>query len=93
MAKDQMMREELEKVLAWANDKLAAGQEPPWAWYQYMKLRETIEAILAGMDAVTTDHSPQSVQHQEKHLQLVDASNPQDTSQRRLAGLPTRLPT
>ena len=87
------MREDLEKVLAWANHKLAAGQEPPWAWYQYMKLRETIEEILAGMDAVTTDHSQQSVQHKDNHLRLVDASDPQDTSRCRPAGLPTRLPT
>ena len=47
-----MTREELEKVRQWANDKIAAGQEPPWAWYQYMKLRETLDAILSGMAAV-----------------------------------------
>ena len=35
-----MTREELEKVRAWANDKIATGTEPPWAWSQYMKLRE-----------------------------------------------------
>lgn len=46
-----MTRGEIERMLAWANQKLATGQEPPWAWYQYMKLRETLEAILAGMDA------------------------------------------
>ena len=45
-----MRREELEKVRQWADDKIAAGQEPPWAWYQYMKLRETLDAILSGMD-------------------------------------------
>ena len=39
-----MTRAELERVLDWANDKLATGAEPPWAWYQYMKLRETLEA-------------------------------------------------
>ena len=48
-----MRREELEKVRQWADDKIAAGQEPPWAWYQYMKLRETLDAILSGMAATT----------------------------------------
>ena len=47
------MREELERIREWADAKIAAGQEPPWAWYQYMKLRETLDAILAGMAAVT----------------------------------------
>ena len=86
------MRGELEKVLEWASEKLAAGQEPPWAWYQYMKLCETLEAILAGMDSTTTDHSPQSAQHPEKHLQLVDSSDPQDNAPRRPVGLPTQTP-
>ena len=43
-----MTRTELERVLNWADDKLAAGAEPPWEWYQYMKLRETLQAILGG---------------------------------------------
>ena len=47
-----MTRAELERVREWALQKLATGEEPPWAWYQYMKLREALEAILAGMDAV-----------------------------------------
>ena len=60
-----MSREELERLRAWADDKLATGEEPPWAWYQYMKLRETLDAILAGMSVsatlaiVTTENSPQ----------------------------------
>ena len=57
-----MTRTELERVLNWANDKLAAGAEPPRAWYQYMKLRETLQAILAGIQAASprTESSPQS---------------------------------
>jgi hypothetical protein len=46
-----MGRDDLERVRAWANAKLATGEEPPWAWYQYMKLCETLDAILAGMTA------------------------------------------
>jgi hypothetical protein len=86
------MREELERVLAWANEKLMAGEEPPWAWYQYMKLRETVEAILAGMDAATTDHSQQSREHPEKHLRVVESSDQLDSARRHPVGLPTREP-
>ena len=54
-----MTRAELERVQEWALQKLATGEEP-WAWYQYMKLGETLDAILAGMDTVTpqTANSP-----------------------------------
>lgn len=86
------MRDELEKVLAWANEKIATGQEPPWAWYQYMKLRETVESILAGMDVVTTESSPQSAEHPGKHLRLVDSTGQQDSVRRHPPGLPTQLP-
>ena len=30
--------------------QLAEGTERPWSVYQYMKLREAAESILAGMD-------------------------------------------
>jgi hypothetical protein len=44
------MRQELERVRVWATEQLAAGTERPWSVYQYMKLREASESILAGMD-------------------------------------------
>lgn len=45
----QMTRADLERMRSWADAKIATGEEPPWAWYQYMKLRETLDAIIAGM--------------------------------------------
>lgn len=86
------MQKQLEQVREWADTKLASGEEPPWAWYQYMKLRETLDAILAGMAVVTTESSPQSEQHQETRLRLVEATDPQDNAQRHPAGLPTQTP-
>lgn len=86
------MRSELEQVREWADKKLSAGEEPPWAWYQYMKLRETLDAILSGMDVVTTENSQQSGPHSEKHLRLVGATDSQDTSPPRRVGLPTQMP-
>src|SRR3990167_378197 len=41
--------QELRRIRHWADAKIASGQEPPLAWYQYMKLVETLDAIIAGM--------------------------------------------
>ncbi|MEQ9151587.1 MAG: hypothetical protein RLO06_08830 [Parvibaculum sp.] len=88
------MRDELETVREWADAKIKAGEEPPWAWFQYMKLRETLDQILAGMDAtVTLQDSPESPDSSEKHLRLVGDSDQQDSAQRHSAGLPVHLPT
>ena len=35
----------LELCRHWAEGRVATGNEPPWAWYQYMKLIETVSAI------------------------------------------------
>jgi hypothetical protein len=91
-----MTREELEKARAWADEKLSLGQEPPWAWYQYMKLRETLDAILAGQAATAvfspTENSPQLAGRPERHLRLVDEAHQKDISQPRHVGLPIQLP-
>jgi hypothetical protein len=87
------MRDELQKVRDWANEKIAAGQEPPWAWYQYMKLRETCDAILTGMEATTPlEGSPQSALHPGAHLRLVEDTCPQGSAPHRPAGLPVQMP-
>jgi len=88
-----MTRDDLEKMRAWADAKLATGQEPPCAWYQYMKLRETLDAILAGMAATRSmDHSRQSEQHSGSHLRLVDANDQQDTALSHQVGVAVQLP-
>jgi hypothetical protein len=78
-----MTKAELERVRDWALGKLATGEEPPWAWYQYMKLRETMDAILSAMDSVTlqTESSPQSASRPGTHLRLVVATGSQDIVQ------------
>ena len=45
-----MTRQELQRVRAWAEMQIAAGQDPTWVWYQYMKLREALDGIIAGME-------------------------------------------
>lgn len=87
-------REELERVRTWALAKIATGEEPPWAWYQYMKLRETLDTILAGMDATMpqTESSPLAVERQGAHLRLVEATNSPNTVPPLQSGMPVPLP-
>ncbi len=86
------MEDDLQRIREWANAKLATGEEPPWAWYQYMKLREALDAILSGMAAVTKESSPQSGQHQETHLRLVVANCLPNISQLHQPEISTPLP-
>jgi len=91
---DKKIRADLERLREWAGEKIGAGNEPPWAWYQYMKLRETIDAILGGMGVVsTTASSPQSEQPQDSGLRLAVCNDPQEIARRRQRGTPVRLPT
>jgi hypothetical protein len=90
-----MTRAELERVREWAMQKLATGEEPPWAWYQYMKLRETLDAILAGMEAVMPqrENSPQEVPRRGTRLRLVEATYSPDGAQHCRSDEPVQLPT
>ena len=87
------MKADLERVRAWAREKIQGGQEPPWAWYQYMKLVETLDAILAGMAAtITTESSQQSDSRPGGHLRLVGSTRPQDNAPPHHVGLPIQMP-
>ncbi len=46
-----MTRQELQRLRAWADEKITANQEPQWAWYQLMKLREALDAVIGQMEA------------------------------------------
>lgn len=87
------MKDNLERVREWANQKIQGGGEPPWAWYQYMKLIETVDAILGGLEAVNpTASSPQSDQHRDMHLRLVDSTYRPDTAQHHPVETPVQMP-
>ncbi|HEY3516015.1 MAG TPA: hypothetical protein VGL98_03130 [Gammaproteobacteria bacterium] len=51
------MERRIDRCLAlcrdWAEGRVASGNEPPWAWYQYMKLIETVTAIQTSRAAVS----------------------------------------
>ncbi len=73
---------DLKKILSWTKEKLQGEDHPPWAWYNYMKLQEALNAVIKGRD-VKTGNLLQSEERPETHLQLVDSKYPQDTSQHR----------
>ncbi len=86
--------EELQRVRDWADAKIATGAEPPWAWYQLMKLRETLDAILAGMEATMRplEGSPESQQRSGSVLRLVVCNNSPDSAPRHSVDQPVQLP-
>ena len=67
-----------------AIEKLSTGSEPPWVWYQLMKLREASEALMAGMDATQPMVGLQGLeQRRGAGFRLVGATDPQQTVQHR----------
>lgn len=90
---DEKAARQLNDVRQWAKDKIASGEEPPWAWFQYMKLIEVADAILGGISCVaTTENSQQSAAHQDARLRLVDSTYQQETAQRHPSGVPEQMP-
>jgi hypothetical protein len=90
---DIMTREQLQQVRAWADKKIATGAEPPWSWYQHMKLCEALDAILAGMNATRPMEDLQvSASRRGAGLRLVDSADPQETAPRRLDQQQVQLP-
>ena len=65
-------QQQLEAVRDWAKEKIESGKEPPWAWFQYMKLVETLDTILCGRASVITRENSQIfTKHKAVNLQLV----------------------
>lgn len=84
---------QLQDVRQWAKDKIAGGQEPPWSWYQHMKLIDAIDAILSGAECtITTENLPQSGLHQGAYLRLVDPTGQQDSAQHHPSDVPVQMP-
>lgn len=78
----------------WAKQKIKEGHEPPWSWYQYMKLIETLDAIAAARLAGTTEteSSPLRERRPGASLQLVDQTYQPNTVRSHPAEPPVRLP-
>jgi hypothetical protein len=86
------IEKQLASIKEWAQEKAQGGSEPPWAWYQYMKLVEAINAIETGFSATTTENSLQPVERSGKLIQLGVAKCSQDNAQRHPDTIPVPLP-
>jgi len=76
----------------WADEKIKGGQEPPWAWFQYMKLIETIDAISESIGVTTTENSQQPGPHLEMPNQPTETSCHLSTSRLHLGSTKKPLP-
>ena len=47
-------RDELALLRAWSEERLEAAEKATGEWFQYMRLREALDAILIAMDARPT---------------------------------------
>ena len=89
-----MTKSDLERIREMAIEKLTTGNEPPWVWYQLMKLREASEALMAGMDATQPTaglREPDS--RQAAGLRPAGITWSQDNAQRHPDMVPVQLPT
>lgn len=77
-------RSDLERVRDWAAQKIADGGEPPSAWYQYMKLREALDALIDGVAlSFTPADSPELAAHPGTVVRLPVGSARQDIARSR----------
>lgn len=88
-----MTRDELQRMRNWADEKIATGAEPPWTWFQYMKLREVMDQILAGTDAVRTESSPQLGSRSESGPRLAVSNTQPDNARPHQLVVAAQLPT
>ena len=89
-----MTKTDLERIRDLAIEKLTTGNEPPWVWYQLMKLREASEALMAGMDATQPTAGLQEPERRKGGgLRLVAGADQQDSAPPRQDTVPVQLPT
>ncbi len=83
----------LHETRAWAEQRLAGESEPPWAWYQLMKLIEALDAIEKAVASTSTMESlPQPGLHSGERLRLVDSTYQPDNAQHHRVDLQPQMP-
>lgn len=82
----------MRELRGWADQKIQGGEEPPWAWYQYMKLIETIDTISEALGVTATENSRELVSHQEMPNQPAETNCRLSTSQLHLGKTRKPLP-
>lgn len=78
---DYDIKNKLIHVRNWAQEKIDGGTEPRWSWYQYMKLIESVDAIVCRNDVMNSiDHVRGAVPYHERRLRLVKSSDSPEPS-------------
>ena len=82
-----MSRVDLETIREWATIKLSSSEEPLGAESAYLRLRETVDAILAGTDSAMpqSDGLLRYVPPRKAPLRLVWSTDWRDASEARSA--------
>jgi len=90
-----MTHQELQRIRDWADAKITTGNEPPWSWFLYMKLREDLDQVIASIavSVIKTESSPQSELHSGNGPRLVVSNVRQDGAQPHQQVVETLLPT
>lgn len=88
-----MNKEDLQKIRDWADQKITTGDEPPWSWFQYMKLREVLDQIIGGFGSVRTESSQPMEQRQENAIRLAVSNVEPSSAQPHQQVVVVRLPT
>lgn len=89
---DKAAAAQLSNLLEWAREKIHGDDQPPWAWFQYMKLQEVTESILKGMGASTAVDLPSLGERQGTYLRLAADSSRPENALRRPERIETPLP-
>jgi hypothetical protein len=76
-----MTKDQFDGMRIWASEKRSSGREPPWAWFQYLKLEETLGSLLSGMAASIPLGPLPSDSRLERHLRQVEHTDQQESAQ------------
>lgn len=83
----------LTEVRDWAQAKLDANQEPPWAWKSYQQLIDSLDAVIAGREAtVPLECSQQLAELLESALPQSGSVYPLDNARLRRGKADLQLP-
>ena len=53
---DANIRAMIGQIDDWAAEKIRTGDDPPWAWYHLMQLRDAIQRVTNDADGVMHVH-------------------------------------
>jgi hypothetical protein len=89
----KIIEDDLRRVKVWAEDKIAQGQEPPWAFKHYTDLVVLLNAIMASQAATISLEDSLQLQEQRAPAPPLPAGIRHiDTARRRRVAIPVRLP-